>query len=149
MHACMLNCFSHVWLFATLWTIARQAPLSRGFSRQEYWSGLLCLSPGNLSNTGIEPTSLKSPALAGGFFTTGAFWEAHIICSMIQWVHLFRAPNIYQALTVFQVLILSTRDIAANKTESLAFMGLIFSYLEQDKKQISYINADARVCKKK
>ena len=41
------------------------------FSRQEYWSGLLFPSPGDLSNPGIEPTSLKSPALAGGFFTTG------------------------------------------------------------------------------
>ena len=39
---CVLSCFSHVWLFATLWTIARQAPLSIGLSRQEYWSGLLC-----------------------------------------------------------------------------------------------------------
>lgn len=50
---------------------------------------------------------------------------------------MFRAPNIYRALTVFQALILSTRDIAANKAESLAFMGLIFSYLEEDKKPIS------------
>ena len=40
MHACMLSCFSRVWLYATLWTAAHQAPLSTGFSRQEYWSGL-------------------------------------------------------------------------------------------------------------
>ena len=94
---------------------------------------MLCLSPGNLSNSGIEPTSLKSPASAGGFFTTRASWEAHIICSMTPCIHLFRAPNIYQVLTVSQALILSARDIAANKAESLAFMGLIFSYLEEDK----------------
>ena len=58
-----------------LWTVAHQAPLSTGFSRQEYWSGLLCPSPGDLPNPGIEPISLTSPALAGGFFTTSATWE--------------------------------------------------------------------------
>ena len=56
----------------TVWTIVRQAPLSMGFSRQEHWSGLLGPSPGDLPNPGIEPVSLKSPALAGGFFTTSA-----------------------------------------------------------------------------
>ena len=44
-------------LFATLEIIACQTPLSREFSRQEYWSGLPCLPPGNLPNSGIEPTS--------------------------------------------------------------------------------------------
>ena len=62
--------FSHVQLFATPWTVACQAPLSMGFSRQEYWSGLPFPSLGDLPNPGIEPTSLTSPALAGGFFTT-------------------------------------------------------------------------------
>ena len=51
----MLSCFSHVQLFATLWTVAFQAPLSMGFSRQEYWSGLLCPPPGNLPKPVIEP----------------------------------------------------------------------------------------------
>ena len=51
-------------------TTARQAPLSTGFSRQEYWSGLPCPPPGDLPDPGIEPTSLTSSALAGGFFTT-------------------------------------------------------------------------------
>ena len=55
---------------ATLWTVALQVPLSMGFSRQEYWSGLPCPSPGDLPNPGIEPTSLTSPELANGFFTT-------------------------------------------------------------------------------
>ena len=59
-------------LFATPWTVARQAPLSMGFSRQDYWSGLPCPPPGDLPNPGMEPTSLLSPALAGGFFTTSA-----------------------------------------------------------------------------
>ena len=74
--ACMLGHFSHVWLFATLWTIAHQAPLSMGFSWQEYWSGLPYPPPGDLPNPGIKPVSLMSPVLAGGFFTTSATWEA-------------------------------------------------------------------------
>ena len=64
----MLSSFSCVQLCVTLWTVACQAPLSMDFFRQEYWSGLPCPPPGDLPNTGIKPTSLKSPALAGGFF---------------------------------------------------------------------------------
>ena len=62
---------------------ACQAPLSMGFSRQEYWSGLLCPPPGDLPNSGIEPLSLTSPALPSGFFTTCTTWEAlsdHRVC---------------------------------------------------------------------
>ena len=66
----MLSHFSHVQLFAILWTVAFQAPLFMGFSRQEYWSGFPFPSLGALPNPGIEPMSLVSPALAGGFFTT-------------------------------------------------------------------------------
>ena len=62
----MILLFSRVRLFATPWTIACQAPLSTGFSRQEYWSGLPLPSPGNLPDPGHKPAS---PALAGGFFT--------------------------------------------------------------------------------
>ena len=68
-HACML---SHVQLFATPWTVAYQAPLSMEFSRQEYWSRLPFPPPGALPYPRIEPVSLASPALAGGFFTTVA-----------------------------------------------------------------------------
>ena len=61
----------------TLWTVvACQAPLSTGFPRQEYWSGLPFPPPGDLSDPGIKPWSLASPALAGGFFTTEPTWEA-------------------------------------------------------------------------
>ena len=67
---CVPSCFSHVWLLAVPWTVACQAPQFMGFSRQEYWSGFPCPSPGDLSDPGIEPLSLASPALAGGFFTT-------------------------------------------------------------------------------
>ena len=58
---------SHVWFFATLWTVACQAPLSTGFPRQEYWSGLPFPPPADLPDPGSKPAS---PALAGRFFTT-------------------------------------------------------------------------------
>ena len=67
--ACVLSHFSHVRLSETVWTTACQAALSMGFSRQEYCSGLPCLPPWDLPNPGIEPTSLMSSALVGGFFT--------------------------------------------------------------------------------
>ena len=54
----------------TLGTVAHQGPLSLGFSRQKYWSGLPCPPQGDPPNSGIKPSSLMSPALAGGFFTT-------------------------------------------------------------------------------
>ena len=63
---------SHVQLFATLWTVVCQAPVSMGSSRQEYWSGVLFPSPGDLLDPGAEPTFLMSPALAGRFCTTSA-----------------------------------------------------------------------------
>ena len=74
---CVPSRFSRVWLFVILWTVAHQAPLSMGFSTQEYWSGLPGPPPGDLPDPGIEPTFLMSPALAGFFFTTSATWEAH------------------------------------------------------------------------
>ena len=74
--AFVLSYLSRVRLFATLWTVAHQAPLSMGFFRQEYWSGLTCPPSGDLPNPGTEPTVLMSSALAGRFFTTGATWEA-------------------------------------------------------------------------
>ena len=72
--ACVVSRFSHVWLFTITWTIACQAPLSTGFSRQGYWSGLPFPPPGDLLDPGIEPTSLMSPTLAGGFFTSSTTW---------------------------------------------------------------------------
>ena len=69
---CVLSRFGHVRLFVTLWTVACQAPLSMGFPRQEYWSGLPFPPPGDLPDPGIEPGSLMSLALAGRSFTTSA-----------------------------------------------------------------------------
>ena len=66
---CLLSRFSHIQLFTTAWTIARQAPLSMGFSRQEYWSGWPCPPPGDLPHPETEPASLTSTALTGGFLS--------------------------------------------------------------------------------
>ena len=65
LYVCVLSCFSRVWLFATLWSIAHQALLSMKFSRQEYWSGLPFPSPGDLPDPGIEPRfpSLEADSL--------------------------------------------------------------------------------------
>ena len=64
---CVLN---HVQLLVILWVVTCQAPLSMGFFRKEYWSGLPFPSPGNLPNPGTVPASLASPVLSGRFFTT-------------------------------------------------------------------------------
>ena len=70
--ASILSHFSRVQLFVTLGTIARQASLSMGFSRHEYWSELPCHPPGDLPKPGIEPAFPTSSALVGGFFTPSA-----------------------------------------------------------------------------
>ena len=71
----VLRHFSRVQLSVTPWTVAHQAPLSMGFSRQDYQCGLPCPPPGDLPDPGVEPVSPVSPALAGGFFTTRATCE--------------------------------------------------------------------------
>ena len=73
LYAQLLSC---VQLFATLWTVARRAPLSMKFSGQDYWSGLPCPTPGDLLDLGIELVCLTPPALARGFSTTSNTWEA-------------------------------------------------------------------------
>ena len=67
---------SHIQLFLALWTVAHQSSLPMEFPRQEYWSEVLFPPPGDFPDPGIEPMSLTSPALAGGFFSTSATWEA-------------------------------------------------------------------------
>ena len=73
-HLCSLSC---VQLFAVPWTIARQAPLSMEFYRQEYLSGVPLPTPRDHPDPGIKSTCLASAALAGGFFTSRATWEAY------------------------------------------------------------------------
>ena len=75
-----LSYLSHVWLFATPWTVAHRVPWSVEFSRQQYWNGLPCPPPGDLPEPGIEPAFLMSPALAGGFL------PLNHICFILQWI---------------------------------------------------------------
>ena len=83
MHACVPSHFSHVQLFATPQAVARQAPPSMGFPRQEHWSGLPFPPPGDLPDPGIEPCPYVS-CIGSRLLTTSAFWEAYRIfsCSM-------------------------------------------------------------------
>ena len=83
MHA---ESFSCVQLFVSLWTVAHKAPLSMGFSRQEYQSGLPCPSPADLSDPGIEPPSLESPALACGFFTSSVIGKPKLELTQCQFL---------------------------------------------------------------
>ena len=71
MHACMLSHFSHVWLYVTLWTAAHQAPLSTGFSRQEYWSGLPFPSP--LYSSVCNQINLKHWGMT--YLRKDTFWD--------------------------------------------------------------------------
>ena len=76
LYVCVYVCmFNYVWPFANPWTVVDEVLLSVGFSRLEYWSGLLFLPPGDLPNSGIEPTSLVSFTLAGRFFTKCTIWD--------------------------------------------------------------------------
>ena len=77
---------SLVRLFVTPWTVACQAPLSMGFSRQEYWSGLPFPSTRDLPDPGIEPASSVSPALAGGFPTMppGKPWTLRLLPLLLE-----------------------------------------------------------------
>ena len=77
LHLCVLSCYSCIPLFVTLWTVAYQAPLSMGFSKQEYWSGLPFPSPGDLPDPGIEP---GSPALQADALTSEPPGSCNIVC---------------------------------------------------------------------
>ena len=75
---CMLSHFSHVWFFATLWTLTCQAPLSKGFSRQEHWLKWVAISYSWGSYPRSRDWTYISAELAGRFFTTSATWEAQV-----------------------------------------------------------------------
>ena len=93
MHARVLSHFSHVRLFVILWTVAFQAPLSMGFSRQVYWSGLLWPPPGDLPNPGIEPGYIMSTCIGrqvlyhwchlGTPLHTHTHTHTHLLCPFI------------------------------------------------------------------
>ena len=96
---CYVCVVSYVWLSVSWWTIACQALLSMGFSRQEYWSRLPFPPAGDLHDPGIKPTFLASPALAGEFFTTNATWEAHPLVQTAE-----RRCVIYKFMVIFKLV---------------------------------------------
>ena len=102
MRVCVLSCFSRVGLFATLWTVARQAPMSMGFSRQEYWSGLPYHSPEDLPNPGTEPC-LISLALVGRFFTTSTTWKPRYSSLVLPYLALLHFSS--QSLSLFDMIL--------------------------------------------
>ena len=114
-----LSRFSHIQLFAMLWTIACQAPLSMGFSRHGRPPA------GNLPDPGIEPTSLMSPALASGFFTTSSTWEALIILVVVaKCVHanlLFYTSSVRQSASCPVALPANVKELCANIIGILPF----------------------------
>ena len=81
---------SHVWLFVSPWTIARQAPLSMGFSRQEYWSGLLFPSPGDLPDPGFKPgpPALQADSLLSEPPSDGNLNSQRVIKFLCSWINL-------------------------------------------------------------
>ena len=103
---------SRVWLFATQWTVAWQAPLSRGFPRQEYWSVLPLPPPGDLPIPEIEPMSPAASALTCGFFTTEppeqsiilSVWIKKQICLLLLFFFPFLTHSFVLAITYTLIL---------------------------------------------
>ena len=95
-HMCVCVCVpSHVQFFVTLWPEACQALLSMEFSRQEDWSGLPFSTPGDLPKPGIEPASLVTLALAGGFFTAAPHMDIHIHMHRTTRLHSYSKVNAF------------------------------------------------------
>ena len=112
----MLSCFSCVQLFATPWTVAHQALLAMGFSRQEYWNGLPFPSPRDLPDPEIESASLMSPALVGRFFTTSTTWEAplYMFLQLNFWCHHFSPGPDFYALACNNLLLESPSEFSSD-----------------------------------
>ena len=118
---------------AIWWTLACQAPLSMGSSRQEYWSGLLCPPPGHLHHPGIKPVSLMFPALVAGFFTTSTTWKAHESVISIHISHpssFFLIPCLHFWWQLFSVLTISSSDNVLSSSSSLPVKHLFLKVLD-------------------
>ena len=98
----MLSGFSHIQLFVTLWTVARQAPLSMGFSRQEYWCGFPCPPPGNLPDPGIKHLLYLLYWKVGSLLLVPS-GKPHICLYLLPWVflHIFEELYLKQKYTLF------------------------------------------------
>ena len=104
-YCCCLLTKLYLTLFATPWTVTPPVPLSMGFPRQEYWSGLPFSSPGDLPDPGIEPTA---PALAGGFFTTELPRKpGHWGCLFLIFTIIFTLPLHWENMVMFKWVLFS------------------------------------------
>ena len=142
--------YSHVQLFATSWTITRQAPLPMGFSRQEYLSGLLLPSPRGLPDLGVKPTF---PALAGRFFTTSTSWEAPRVrssprlphCRQMLWgnalTSLKRHSLTFWVRTPFHTQTLSTEK---KQRKGMLKLALVATSIQKDLKNLRKANCPPR-----
>ena len=88
---CYCMCAESVWLYATIWTVAHQAPLSMGLSRQEYWSELPFPPPGELASPGIQ---LMSPILADGFLPLSLLGSPLLLLNHFNHVRLCATPSL-------------------------------------------------------
>ena len=124
----VLSHFSHVWLFADLWTVACQTSLSMECSRQEYQSGLPFPPPGDLPDPGIETESLVSPALAGGFLITGATRESpSFACSTAKNESLFSSPSPLVSCFRITSLLGSHSELLKTQLWSPSLLSCLFS----------------------
>ena len=105
----MLSCFSCVELLVTPWNLARQAPLSMGFSRQECWGGLPCPSPGNLPDPGIEPESLVFPALQADSWPTK-------LCGKAIYCYILRTWNTTWVIGILKLIYFRWSTIPTSET---------------------------------
>ena len=128
----MLSHLGHVSLCVTPWTVTHQVPLSVRFSRQEYWSGLPCHPPGDRPDQVIESTSLRSPALAGGFFTTRPLGKpkTRIIYSQIKSWFLF-----FVMLPSLGHFLLSSEYFTLRNLQCSIYAGHIFSKENEKKRE--------------
>ena len=123
----VLSRFSCVWLFATPWTIACQAPLSVSFSRQEYWSGWPCPPPGGLPNPEIEPLCILHWQ-AGYLFTITATWEDRCVCVC---VCIFVCVCVCMYIPYLLYPYICQSIISSNLT-TISFTKIHFSYSDKD-----------------
>ena len=128
--ACMLSRFSCVPLFKTIWTVAHQASLSMGLSRQEYWSGFPCPFPRDLPDPGIELFTLRSFALAGEYFTTSATWEAlfcfyNILKKWILYSHFRNEKKMFKVFPTLYLKLINDEALAWVKMKLHLIPGLL------------------------
>ena len=123
----VLSRFSCVWLFATPWTIACQAPLSVSFSRQEYWSGWPCPPPGGLPNPEIEPLCILHWQ-AGYLFTITATWEDRCVCVCVC-IFVCVCVCMYMPYLLYPYI---CQSIISSNLTTISFTKIHFSYSDKD-----------------